>query len=168
MKTSGINISGTLIWYYYICKREVWLLAHGIEADQDHELLEMGRIISENTYRRDKKEINIGNIKVDLIRREHGQLIVGEVKKSSRYEKAATMQLLFYLKTLKKNNIDAKGRLFFPDERKTTDIILDDSAIGELDKAEDEILKIVYQDKPPKAIKKKFCKKCAYSDFCFA
>ena len=102
MKTSGINISGTLIWYYYICKREVWLLAHGIEADQDHELLEMGRIISENTYRRDKKEINIGNIKVDLIRREHGQLIVGEVKKSSRYEKAATMQLLFYLKTLKK------------------------------------------------------------------
>ena len=56
----------------------------------------------------------------------------------------------------------------FPDERKTTDIILDDSAIGELDKAEDEILKDSISGQTPKAIKKKFCKKCAYSDFCFA
>ncbi|MCD6318594.1 Dna2/Cas4 domain-containing protein, partial [Candidatus Aerophobetes bacterium] len=22
------RITGTLIWYYYICRREVWLMAH--------------------------------------------------------------------------------------------------------------------------------------------
>ncbi len=166
--TKDVSVNGTLVWYYCICKREVWLLAHGIEADQDNEFLEIGRIIDENTYKRDKKEIEVGNIKADLIRKEGEQLVVGEVKKSSKYKEAATMQLLHYLNTLRQRGIDAKGRLFFPEERKTVDVILDDDAIQKLEKMEIEILKIIYENKPPKAVKKRFCGKCAYSEFCFA
>ncbi len=165
---SEISVTGTLIWYYCVCKREVWLLSHGIEADQEHELLELGRIISESTYKRDKKEIEVGNIKADLIRKEDGQIIVGEVKKSSKYKEAATMQLLHYLNILGQRGIDAKGRLFFPEERKTIDVELNDESIKRLENIEVEILKIVYQEHPPKAVKKTFCSTCAYSEFCFA
>lgn len=163
-----INVTGTLIWYYCVCKREVWLLAHGIEADQEHELLELGRIISESSYKRDKKEINIGNIKADIIRNEGGQMIVGEVKKSSKFEEAATMQLLYYLNILRQMGIDAKGKLLFPEERKTVDVELDDVAIMKLQKIEAEIVKIIYREQPPKAEKNRFCSTCAYSEFCFA
>jgi CRISPR-associated exonuclease Cas4 len=168
MSTNEINVTGTLIWYFCVCKREVWLLSHGIEADQEHEFLELGRIISESTYKRDKKEIEVGNIKADLIRKEEGQIIVGEVKKSSKYKEAATMQLLYYLNTLRQRGIDAKGRLFFPEERKTVDVELTDKSIKKLENMEVEILKISYQEHPPKAVKKTFCSTCAYSEFCFA
>lgn len=28
-----MEVTGTLIWYYYICKREVWLMFHQIAPD---------------------------------------------------------------------------------------------------------------------------------------
>lgn len=163
-----ISVTGTLIWYYCVCKREVWLLAHGLEADQEHELLELGRIISESSYKRDKKEIEIGNIKADLIRKADGQIIVGEVKKSSKFKEAATMQLLHYLNILKQRGIDARGKLFFPEEKKTIDVELNDEFIKRLEKIEAEILNIIYKKQPPQAEKNRFCNTCAYSEFCFA
>ncbi|HIP42776.1 MAG TPA: Dna2/Cas4 domain-containing protein, partial [Aquifex aeolicus] len=27
---SELSVNGTLVWYYHICKREVWLIGHGI------------------------------------------------------------------------------------------------------------------------------------------
>jgi len=29
------EITGTLIWYYYICPREVWLMAHELNPNQE-------------------------------------------------------------------------------------------------------------------------------------
>lgn len=111
-------VTGTDIWYYYICPREVWLMKHQIAPDQEDEAIEIGRFLSETTYQRDKKEISIGSIVIDRIRQEDGQLIIGEVKKSSSYMKSARMQLLYYLDTLRQAGIYAKGELLFPKERK--------------------------------------------------
>lgn len=168
ISSAEISVTGTLIWYYCVCKREVWLLAHGIEADQEHELLELGRVISESSYKRDKKEIEIGNIKADLIRKADGQIIVGEVKKSSKFKEAATMQLLYYLNILRRMGIAAKGILLFPEERKTIDVELNDESIKKLEKIESEIFKIIYREQPPKAEKNRYCSSCAYSEFCFS
>lgn len=118
ISSAEIGVTGTLVWYYCVCKREVWLLAHGIEADQEHELIELGRIISESSYKRDKKEIEVDNVKADLMRKVDGQIIIGEVKKSSKYKEAATMQLLYYLKVLRQHGIQAKGKLFFQKREK--------------------------------------------------
>lgn len=117
-----MDVNGTHIWYYFICKREVWLITHQIAADQEDDNLEIGRFISETSYQRQKKEMLIGNIKVDRIRREGDTLVVGEVKKSSTYEKSAYYQLLFYLDTLRKMGIEAKGELLFPKEKKVTKV----------------------------------------------
>jgi CRISPR-associated exonuclease Cas4 len=52
-----IAITGTLIWYYAICKRECWLMAHQIEPERENDLLEQGRLNTESHYQREAKEI---------------------------------------------------------------------------------------------------------------
>jgi CRISPR-associated exonuclease Cas4 len=162
------SITGTLIWYYYICKREVWLMAHQLVPDQDQENLHIGRIVGESTYPRDKKEIDLGNAKIDLIRTENGELVVGEVKKSSRFIESASKQLLFYLFQLKEMGIKARGELLFPEEREKQDILLDDTAELEIKQAMEDIRTIISLNKPPEAVKIKCCRKCAYSEFCWS
>lgn len=113
MEDYNMPVTGTDIWYYYICHREVWLMKHQIAPDQEDESLDLGRFISEIYYRRNKKELSFGNIVIDRVRQEDGQLVVGEVKKSSRYMKSATMQLLYYLDYLRRMGIEARGSCFF-------------------------------------------------------
>lgn len=163
-----VNITGTLIWYYYICKREVWLLAHGLEANQDNEYLEIGRIIQEYSYRRKTKELDLGNIKVDLISKEGDKVVIGEVKKTSRFVESSSMQLAFYLLELENRGIDAVGYLHFPKEKKKIKIELDNETREELYEAMEDIENIIKSERPPAVEKNKYCRKCAYQEFCWA
>lgn len=162
------QVNGTLVWYYYICKREVWLMAHQLTPDQDDENVKIGKIIGENTYSRDKKEIDLGNAKIDLIRTEDGQLVVGEVKKSSRFIESASKQLLFYLLQLKEMGIEAKGELMIPEERYTCEVELNEKSEAEIRATIKHIEQIVQETRPPGAVKNKYCRSCAYNEFCWA
>lgn len=162
------EVTGTLVWYYYICKREVWLMAHQLVADQDNENMRIGTIIGENTYPRDKKEIVLGNAKVDLIKTEKGDLVVGEVKKSSRFVESASKQLLFYLLQLKEIGINARGELLIPEEKKKIEVILDEMTEPEIRNAIEDIETIVGKSSAPEPVKNKYCKNCAYGEFCWA
>lgn len=164
----GFAVTGTLVWYYYICKREVWLMAHQMTPDQDNENLRIGKIIGENSYSRDKKEINLGNAKLDLIKTENGDLVVGEVKKSSRFVESASKQLLFYLLQLKEMGISARGELLIPEEKKKIVVILDETSEGVIRSAIKDIEMIVAQELAPEPVKNKYCKNCAYNEFCWA
>ncbi|WP_245589919.1 CRISPR-associated protein Cas4 [Caldanaerobius polysaccharolyticus] len=167
-ETEERRVNGTLIWYYYVCKREVWLIAHNISADQDNEFLDVGRFIHENSYKRDRKEINVGNVKLDVLQRDEGQWVVGEVKKSSKYVLSAKMQLLYYLWILKEMGIDVKGELLFPEEKKRVEVLADEESLKELKRAEEDIVRIINQSMPPVAQRIPFCKNCAYLEFCWA
>jgi len=162
------KITGTLIWYYYICPREVWLMAHELNPNQEDPFLEIGRLLQEDTYRREKKEITVGNIKIDLIRRKNGELIVGEIKKSSRFEKSAIMQLSFYLYRLKQRGINATGELLIPKEKKKILVELTPDVENELKKTFHHIKEIITQDNPPELVKNRYCTRCAYREFCWA
>lgn len=163
-----ISINGTLVWYYYICKREVWLMSRSIVGDQDNKFMDIGRFMHENSYSRDKKEISIGNIKVDIIKNNKGNVLVGEMKKSSRFKESARMQLAYYLYKLKGYGIDGEGVLMFPREKKRIEVILNDELIEEIKIMEKEILKIIHSEYPLKPEKIKYCKNCAYSEFCWS
>lgn len=163
-----VYVTGTHIWYYFICKREVWLMIHQIAADQEDDNLEIGRFLSEITYQRNKKEVLIGNIKVDRIRRDGEQLVIGEVKKSSKYIESARFQLLFYLDTLKKMDIHAKGELLFPEEKGREIVEWTSESKAELDKAVEDIKRISSLPIPPAPKKVSFCKNCAYREYCWA
>lgn len=162
-----MRVTGTLIWYYYICHREVWLMAHHIVADQDHEDLDMGRFIQETTYSRAKKEVSIDHIRVDMIEQDGEELVISEVKKSSRFEESSRMQLLFYLYTLKNKGVKARGELRFPKEKRKETLRLTAELEEELVRAIQHIQEIILQPKPPPPVRCKYCGRCAYYESCW-
>lgn len=143
-------------------------MARKINPNQDDENIDLGRFIQEHTYKRDKKEISLGHIKLDIIRQEKGQIVIGEVKKSSRYEQSAKMQLAFYLAELNSVGIKAVGELLFPQEKKKVTVALTESLIAEIATTKQRILEIAGSDYPPPPEKNKFCRNCAYAEFCWA
>ncbi|MFZ8834143.1 MAG: Dna2/Cas4 domain-containing protein [Candidatus Caldipriscus sp.] len=48
-------VNGTLIWYSYICEREVWFIGHWIEPPQDHPLIEKYTSLEQRYITRDKR-----------------------------------------------------------------------------------------------------------------
>lgn len=164
---NDFKVNGTLIWYYYICPREVWLIAHSIESDQENDFLLLGRHIHEIFYQREKKEIIIDNtIKIDIM---FNKKIVGEIKKSSKFLHSARMQIAFYLFYLKKvKNLNLTGELLIPEERKKETIILTEELEKELEKTIENIQKIINLSKPPKPVKIHYCKNCAYKELCWS
>ncbi|WP_460181174.1 CRISPR-associated protein Cas4 [Thermodesulfovibrio sp. TK110] len=164
----------TLIWYYYICPREVWLMSRQLEPYQANPFIEIGRLLSEEAYKRERKEIMLqtpeqaGGMVIDLLKAEGEDVVVGEIKKSSRFEKSARMQLAYYLMRLKKLGIHAKGILLFPKEKKKIEVTLTEKLEHELIEAQKEIKRIIALPMPPEAKMIKFCKKCGYQEFCWS
>lgn len=168
MGRENVQVTGTLMWYYYICRREVWLMAHHVTPEQDNSYIDLGRFIQETTYSRNRKEVQVGHLKFDLVRKRDGQIVIGEVKKSSSYEQSAIMQLALYLYELRELGIEAQGELLFPEEKKRINVTLTPELVKKVEEAKREILRIIYLDMPPKPVKVKYCRKCAYGDFCWA
>jgi len=162
------NITGNLVNAFYICHRKVWLFAHEINPSTENAYLEIGSLIGEESYKKEKKEIHIGNMKIDLIKKAGNNVVVAEIKKSSKGEKAARMQLLFYLHKLKEKGIKANGELLIPKERKKVLVTLDGKVEKELLDGLKRIKEIISREKPPERVKSHFCKKCAYSEFCWS
>src|SRR5690606_11119470 len=104
----------------------------------------------------------------DLFRKEGNKFVIGEVKKSSRYLESARMKLLFYLRELKRMGVEAYGEIRIPEEKRIVRVELDSESEKELDRAEREILRIIYLEKPPEAKKTHWCRSCAYRQFCWA
>src|SRR5699024_8125722 len=143
-------------------------MAHNIAPDQDDINIDIGRFIHENSYRREKKELSIGSVKIDVLSKKNSYLMLGEVKKSSKYLESAKMQLAYYLLEFKRHGLEGTGVLMIPRERKRIKVNLDNDLINKLEKLEKDILKICYAPQPEAPKKIKFCRKCAYNEFCWA
>ncbi len=165
---SKLRVSGTLIWYYYICPRQVWLIAHQLTPDDEDPNIYIGRLIDETAYGREKKELVVGSSKVDVYRLAGERLLIGEVKKSSRYRESARMQLAFYLKELAVHGVEAEGELRFPAEKTREKVALDKETLAKLARAEEEIIHLLELEKPPPPEKNRFCRRCAYTEFCWS
>jgi CRISPR-associated exonuclease Cas4 len=163
-----LRVTGTLMWYYYVCKRQVWLMAHQINPDEDDPNISYGRFLQKASYGREKKETAVGNSRFDIVQQRDGTIVVSEVKKTSRHEKSATMQLLFYLKELRERGIEARGELRFPEEKRRKPVVLTDEAFREVCKAEAHIIELIQHDLPPAPAKIKLCRNCGYAEFCWS
>jgi len=161
-------INGTLIASYFICKRELWLMAHELIPDQDNSFLEIGRLIEENSYDREEKSYSIGDIKIDLIRKGEEALVIGEIKKSSRSEMSGIMQLSYYLLMLEKAGLNVKGEILIPKERKKIQVELDDERRRGINEAINNIDGIIQNPLPPPSRRIKYCTNCAYREFCWS
>jgi len=143
-------------------------MARQLTPWQENPFIEIGRLISEESYRRERKEIRLENMVIDLLKTEGENIVIGEVKKSSRFEKSARMQLAYYLLRLKQLGIYATGQLMFPKEKKKITVTLTEEIEGELAYAEKQIKSIIQMETPPSLQKIKFCPKCGYREFCWS
>jgi CRISPR-associated exonuclease Cas4 len=162
------SVNGTMVWYFTICKRQVWLISHQLTPDQENDNVVIGRFLHENTYQRDKHEIAVGNVKIDLVQASRDQVLVAEIKKSSRSLDSARLQLKYYLYVLKQYGVDVQGMLLVPEERKREQVSLSAADIEEIEGVIDEIVEIVNRTLPPEPIRTKWCRPCAYAEFCWA
>jgi len=162
-------ITGTVLLSSIVCHREAWLMAHQIEPDQANPFIEIGRLIHTESYRSNQiREISLPGMKMDMIY-EQGQLIVvGEIKKSSKFLKGAKIQLLYYLNEMRKRGVNAVGKILIPKEKKQITVTLDEQAFLELDEAIKIAEKIISLPKPPEKQRSTFCSKCGYEEFCWS
>jgi len=165
-----MNITGSLIEAYIFCPRQAWLLSRQLSGNQYNEFLAIGRLIDEESYKRDKKEIITGGGKIDLIRNDNGEITVIEVKKSDKFLKEAKMQLLFYLWKLKEKGVNATGELRIPESKKIINVSLSEKSIQELKEAVKSLENVIGSDEiPPKLNKgRSKCKNCSYFEFCWS
>lgn len=155
---------------YNICPRQAWLMSRQLTADQHNEFLEIGRLIDNTTFEKEKKKIYIPdlNAMVDVIFKQDGIFFIGEIKKSSNTLKSGISQLKYYLYLLKKKGIDQKGVIKIPQEKKSVIIELTNNDIEEIEKKLKLIKTTLNADKPPEIKKIPFCKKCAHYEFCWS
>lgn len=160
------NITGVMIYYYFVCKRKLWFFSKDLTMEQNNELVGMGKLIDETSYKREKKNILIDEtINIDFLK---DWKIIHEVKKSRKVNEASKWQLKYYIWVLKEKGVDIeKGILDYPLLRKREDIFLDKEDEEELKSILEEIDEIISLEVPPQLNKKSICKKCAYYELCY-
>lgn len=162
---SDFKYTGTQINYYFVCKRKLWLFTKDIRFENENEYVQLGRLIDENTYKRNKKQIEIGKIKIDFI---DNKGVIHEVKKSNKIEKAHIYQVKYYILTLKNMGVEnVTGEIDYPKLKKKETILLESKDKKEFESIFSGIKEILDKPKPPAAVKKTICNKCAYYEFCF-
>jgi CRISPR-associated exonuclease Cas4 len=163
-----MKISGSIIQSYIICPRQTWLMSRNICGDRYNEFLAIGRLISEKTYERNKKEIDIGSNKIDFIKKDNNSLIIVETKKSSKMIKATEAQLLFYLYSYKNRFREVSGEIRIPKEKKVIEVELTDEKIEYIKKLVEEINSVIDKESAPEKKRIKVCSSCSYLDFCWS
>lgn len=162
-----MNITGIMIYYYFICQRKLWYFNNNINMEQNSELVAMGKLLDEETYSREKKGILIDNtINIDFIK---NKTILHEVKKTKSIEEAGIWQMKYYIYYLENKGVkDIKAQIDFPLLRETKEIILEDKDRIVLENVVKNIEEVIQDDKTPPLINSKICKKCSYYDLCYS
>jgi len=163
------HITATLINLYHVCHRELWLHANEIRMEHTSDIVTEGKLIGEHTYTdRAAKytEVQLEGIKIDYY--DARNKVVHEIKKSDKMEAAHEAQVKYYLYKLKQYGIEgATGILEYPTLRLTSQIVLTDEDVVQIQRWEADIISIISQEVMPGVIDKPVCKKCSYYEFCY-
>lgn len=161
-------INGTLMNYYFHCKRQCYLHGNKLNLEDNSETVKIGKAIHEEKAENSHNtEIAIDHIKLDKLTSEY----LTEIKKSDADEEACKWQLLYYLWVLKQKGVIRKGKLEFVERNKKSK----KTVIHELTKENEvciesyikEIEALIRQEEVPSVREQKHCKKCAYYEYCF-
>ena len=162
-----MRVNGTLINYYFHCKRQCYLHGNRLNLEDNSEQVKIGKALHEERDKKENTEIALENIRLDKLSSEY----LTEVKKSDADVEAAKWQLLFYLKILKEKGVIRKGKLEFIEKGKTDKKILYYELTDELEKELESYVSsieiLLESDDIPEVLHKPQCKKCAYYEYCY-
>lgn len=159
-----LRITGVMIQYYHVCKRELWFASRNLEIDRENPTVVRGTRVDETAYEESRQNLHLGMISLDLL--EDGRVV--EVKPSSTLTEPARMQLSYYLWYLDRvAGIQKEGVLAHPRERKREEVTLSETRVKKVEDTIRGIHGVVTRKMPPPAEEKPFCESCAYHDFCW-
>lgn len=160
-----IRITGLMVQYYHVCKRELWFMSRGVDIDRESTNIVRGTHTDENSYSDKRRSFQInGRIQLDVL--DSGDVM--EVKVSSALERPAEMQLFYYLWYLDEIlDIQKNGVLAYPRERNREEVTLTDDARKDIEETIAGIIRVVEADSPPALEKKPYCDSCLYQDLCW-
>lgn len=173
-----MNLTGTHINYYRLCKRKLWLFANAIHLEHTSELVADGKLIEEESYqqrsnRYTQLELSSTFDDIQLVGKidfyDTKNKIIHETKRSNKVEQVHIWQVKFYLWLLELNDIETeKGIIEYPKLREREEVFLDEEDINYLKKTIENIKTLVNQTNCPPLLNTKICKSCSYYDFCYA
>ena len=102
-----MNVTATLINLYHVCKREMWLHAHGIRMEHTSDLVTEGKLVHETSYPNRAvryEEVRIGGSVIDFY--DPREKLVHEIKKSAAKEEAHAWQVKYYLYLFEREGIE--------------------------------------------------------------
>jgi len=158
-----LDVTGIEVQYYYTCKTMLWLYSHKIEPPQDNELIKEGKVIHRFKYKREKKEVELNQSKIDVLK-VGDKYVVYEYKRGKPYYNHK-MQLKFYIYQLKQKGVNAIG--FLIGKRAREMIIINKEDIKKIKDTIKKIEEVKSLKNPPKPRWKRICKNCAYKIICF-
>jgi CRISPR-associated exonuclease Cas4 len=162
-----MKITGVKINYYHICHTKLWLFSHNITLEHEHENVKIGKLLHEDRYSKNKKDVTIDNtISIDFVKQRGGKIELHEIKKTKKMEDAHLRQMLYYIYYLKQRGVEGQGIMNYPLLNQTRDVILTQEDENNI---EDDIRRIeeIVTGRMPHPKRKRICPKCAYFEFCF-
>lgn len=161
------KLTGTHVNYYFVCRRKLWLFAHGLSMEQTSDTVLLGKLLDESSYERKDKGIDIDDaIVIDWIDQRSG--VLHEVKKSDKMEEAHRWQVLYYLWYLKQKGVTGlKGRIDYPKLKQNVTVELTPESETKLMELMHDVESLVAAPQPPARINKRFCKTCSYFELCW-
>jgi CRISPR-associated exonuclease Cas4 len=167
METS-MHITGKEISYLYVCKRKLWLFRHGMRPELENVNVQIGMQIQETAFKREEKDIPIGDVGViDWAAFKHG--IIHETKKGKTPGKGDEAQVRYYLWWLNANGIQAaEAQIHYPKMKKTKVVKWDEEVKKQAELDVVACREIVGQANPPATHPYPYCKSCAYMELCYA
>jgi CRISPR-associated exonuclease Cas4 len=174
------RITGIHVAYFHICKRKLWLWAHGLELEEESTDQNTGQqrvaeanVLQDTTYRRRAEagqqlmlELPGFAGRVDFF--DAGRRVVHETKPSDKLAEAHRWQLRFYLWLIRESGLGpATGVLEYPKQKKREHVELSPADEAQLLADFEAIRQLVGQPDCPPVINKPRCKSCAYFDLCY-
>jgi CRISPR-associated exonuclease Cas4 len=165
------HITGTMVAYFFVCKRKLWLYAKGLNMENISENTNVikGKLLHETRFQRERnREFAFDNIKIDFLVY-NDQVFVHEIKKSKKFENAHIWQLKFYIFNLRQKRVNCTGGVIhYPANMRRVEVDYGPEDDIKIQEALREIVSLLKQTSLPLKTEKKICSKCAYFDFCFA
>lgn len=163
-----ITITGTEMAYLYICRRKLWLFHNGIRPENENVAVQIGRHIGESTFKRANKELKLGDIGVvDWAELQHG--VIHETKKAKCPMDADIAQVRYYLWWMRAQNMNVdRCIIHYPKQKRTNEIVWEEGMTQQVEEDLASARAIVSRPAPPPYQPLKWCKNCAYAEFCMA
>ena len=158
------------VTYLLLCPRKLWLHHHGMRMEDNSADVAAGKHLGATAYARRAgrwRELRVGPVIIDHY--DPGERLIREVKKSPKLEHAHVAQVRYYQWHLERAGVPGvRGVVEYPKQRRSTEVPVLAEADRERVVAQlAEIERTCALATAPAAVRKPYCRTCAFFEFCY-